>query len=243
MRLLDRQRKLIHYLTSGAAIFDGEEDGDLDPALRGIDRTMLRLEAAFSHRKRMDKIAAVFPRTFARMRAGRGAILREFARSCPAVEIGRVANARQFYEFAFRGRRGNQRKPRYLNDIAACELAWAEARGDGEDPVAGASKGRRAAARGSLRRRPGTRLLRLRFDVRPAFERHAGGRIVQRDTRLAITIPRDGGEPQIIELAPVVFDLLAGLDEWTDPAALGAAGALGPLIGELTANGLLEAAR
>ena len=41
--------------------------------LQGIDRGMLHLEARFSHEKRMEKIAAVFPVTFALIGAGRTA--------------------------------------------------------------------------------------------------------------------------------------------------------------------------
>ena len=62
--LLDRQVSLLKYLTSGTAIFGDTGDASLDPALHGIDRGLLILEARFSHEKRMGKIAAVFSRTF-----------------------------------------------------------------------------------------------------------------------------------------------------------------------------------
>ena len=63
-RLLDRQLKLLDYLTSGEAIFPGPSGAALTPALQGIDPELLHLEARFSHEKRMEKIAAVFPLTF-----------------------------------------------------------------------------------------------------------------------------------------------------------------------------------
>jgi hypothetical protein len=63
-RLLHRQVSLLNYLTSGAAIFGDAREPPLDPALRGIDRALLRIEARFSHDKRVQKIVAVFARTF-----------------------------------------------------------------------------------------------------------------------------------------------------------------------------------
>ena len=62
-RLLDRQARLLEYLTSGRAISGTAHAESLDPALQGIDRRLLDLEARFSHEKRMEKIAGVFPTT------------------------------------------------------------------------------------------------------------------------------------------------------------------------------------
>ena len=83
-RLLDRQAKLLAYLTSGEAIFGDKSGVPIDPALQGIDRALLHVEARFSHEKRMEKIAAVFPKTFALL----GRTARQFARvrrSLPAL--------------------------------------------------------------------------------------------------------------------------------------------------------------
>src|SRR5882757_1182895 len=63
-RLFDRQVSLLDYLTSGTAIFGDKGDTSLDRSLEGFDREMLRLEACFSYRKRMEKILAAFPKTF-----------------------------------------------------------------------------------------------------------------------------------------------------------------------------------
>ena len=63
-RLLDRQVSLLEYLTNGGAIFGETADAALDQGLQGIDRGCSHIEARFSHEKRMEKIAAVFPRTF-----------------------------------------------------------------------------------------------------------------------------------------------------------------------------------
>ena len=98
-RLLDRQVSLLDYLTSSGAVFGDSADESINPALRGIDRGLLRLEACFSHEKRMEKIIAVFPRTFQILGASHAGIVREFVEVCPPVDISRVENARQFYNF------------------------------------------------------------------------------------------------------------------------------------------------
>jgi len=139
-RLLQRQVSLLRYLTSGGAIFG--DGGPLDPDLRGVDGTLLRMEARFSHEKRMEKIAAVFPRTFDLLGSEREALIREFVDACPPVDIARLANARQFHDFlSARWRRQPPRRA-YLPDVAACELACAQARAQGW-PVHDFRSGRR----------------------------------------------------------------------------------------------------
>ena len=116
-RLLKRQVSLLRYLTSGGAIFG--DRGPLDPDLHGVDGTLLRMEARFSHEKRMEKIAAVFPRTFDLLGSEREALIREFVDACPPVDIARLANARQFHDFlSARWRRQPPRRA-YLPDVAA----------------------------------------------------------------------------------------------------------------------------
>jgi hypothetical protein len=44
----------------------------------------------------------------------------------------------------------------------------------------------------------------------------------------------------VFEVLAVVFDMLAALDDWTDPAMLEAAPETKQLIGELAEHGLLE---
>jgi hypothetical protein len=130
--LLDRQVRLLEYLTSGEAIF-GDSCGSLrDPILEGIDRRLLHIEARFSHEKRMAKIAAVFPKTLALLGEDRDAVVREFVHACPPVDIGRLENARQFSGFLIS--RWATRRPAlpYLPDVAACELACAQVRMDAD---------------------------------------------------------------------------------------------------------------
>ena len=128
-RLLDRQLKLLEYLTSGGAIFPGPAGAALPPALQGIDPGLLHLEARFSHEKRMEKIAAVFPvdlRTAGRMRR---------CDRCEAssTHVRRLISAGSktpgsFTNFSTDAWKTEPPMPRYLPDVAACELACATVR-------------------------------------------------------------------------------------------------------------------
>src|SRR5829696_4321395 len=98
-RLLDRQARLLEYLTSGGAIFGRRRGEAIDPALRGIDPGLLGLEARFSHEKRMEKVARVFPAAFALLGANTEGVVRECGHACPPQDISRISNARQFHSF------------------------------------------------------------------------------------------------------------------------------------------------
>jgi hypothetical protein len=239
-RLLERQARLLEYLASGAAIFGDNGDGRGDPTLLGIDPALLRLEAGFSHAKRMAKIATVFPRTLEILDVERDAILRAFAEACPAADIRRIANARQFCDFvAARCRRQPGQTP-FLPDVAACELACAQVRSvaEDEDPRVESNGD---VPPGSIRRRPGIVLLRCSHDVRPIFEGEARKSPPSpRDVRLAVAMPPGAPQPLIFELLPAVFDLLAALEDWTDRATFGATPQLQSLVDELTDSGLIE---
>src|SRR5436190_12033867 len=165
-RLLERQVSLLDYLTGGAAIFD-KRDTPLDPALQDIDPALLRLEARFSHEKRMEKIAAVFPRTFELLGAGREQLIREFVEAYPPVDISRLKNARAFHAFLFRRWHDEPPTPPYLPDVAACELACARVHG-AQESVPQTDSG--APTAGCIRRHPNVLLLRTGYDVRPMFE-------------------------------------------------------------------------
>jgi hypothetical protein len=138
-RLLDRQADLLAYLTSSAAIF-GDRDAPAYAGIAGIDRVALRLEARFSHQKRMEKIAAVFPRTLRLLGSRLDPIVREFVQVSPPSEIGRLANARQFHLFLTDHCGHAQSGPKYLLDVAACELACAEV-GGADAPGPGTGEG------------------------------------------------------------------------------------------------------
>ena len=152
--------------------------------------------------------------------AGREPLVREFVDTCPPVDIGRLENARQFHDFLFARRHRGAPMPPYLPDVAACELACATARVANESRPPAADEGAPAGRLGCIRRHPAVVLVRNAYDIRPIFEHGSTAAAPsRRDTPLAITVSPDLGEPVILELMPAVFDLLAALDAWTDPAA------------------------
>jgi hypothetical protein len=239
-RLLDRQVRLLHYLTSGGAIFNHGPDASLDPPLRGLDQTLLHLEARFSHQKRMEKIAGVLPRTFALLGSRRAAIGRDFAEACPPADISRLTNARQFHAFLVPWWRRRRGRPAHVPDVAACEVACLAVRAQ-FDRTRGS--GDSAPAAGQIRRHPGVVLLRCKYDIRPLFEtRQDAATPIKRDTSLAVTAGQDG-EPRILQLAPAVSAVLAVLDDWTDPEIFAATPAAAGLLQTLRENGLVEASR
>ena len=242
-RLLDRQVSLLQYLTSSAAIFGDERDAPLDPSLHGIDHNMLRLEARFSYEKRMEKIVAAFPKTFGLLGSEQVQIVRDFVETCPPEDITRLVNARQFHEFLSARWQRERPAPPYLRDVAACELACAEVRIEesGSEETNGQKK---SVRRNRMRRRPGVVLLRCAYDIRPIFEGSAGKSVpTKRDTPIVVAMPPGADQPRVFELLPVVFDLLAVLDDWTDPAELSAAPELKEIIDELVENRLIEVRR
>jgi hypothetical protein len=206
--------------------------------LQGIDRALLHIEARFSCEKRMEKIAAVLPKTFALLGADRDAIVREFVEACPPVDISRIENARQFSDFLTARWQRQPPATSYLPDVTACELALAQVRiaGDGGLTV---DAGRTYAGLPGIRRKQGVVLLRARFDIRPIFETgREGANPIERKVPLAIA--PHAGEPRIFELTPEVFDFLAALDRWVTVDELPDAEGL---IADLAEAGLLEVRR
>jgi hypothetical protein len=201
---------------------------------------MLHLEARFSHGKRMQKIIAVFPETFRLLGADQMAIVREFVEAWPPTAITRIENARQFYEFlCARWRRQPSEQP-YLRDVAACEFACANVRVGAKVRELGLAWGEHAP-QGAVRRHPDVVLLRCAHDIRPIFEAGTGEAApVERDTPLAIAIPPDAAHPKVFEVLPLVYDVLAVLDDWTDRSALGATLDVDELVRDLAEHGLVE---
>ena len=231
------------YLTSSGAIFGGEGDAPLDQALQGIDPRLLRLEACFSHEKRMEKIIAVFPRTFQILGADQPAIVRDFIEACPPIDISRLENARQFYDFLCARWRDEPPEPPYLRDVATCEFGCAMVRVGAKARELEPAR-REHVPRDDIRRHPDVILLRCIYDIRPIFEASSGEPVpVKRGTLLAIGIPPDAGHPRIFEMVPAVFDLLSVLDDWTDRTSLGSMPELDVFICDLAERGLIEVRR
>jgi hypothetical protein len=240
MRLLDRQARLLEYLTSSSTIFGVDGDAPVDQALHGIDNRLLRLEAQFSHQKRMEKIKSVFPLTFRLLERDRDIIVQEFARALPPAGVGRVENAQQFYGFLCRRSQEAPPVPPYLDDVAACEFAIARVRGgiaaSRAEPV-----GNNPPRVGGIRRCRGVDLLRCGYDIRPLFEDVSKGTIpARRDTLLVVALPPGAGHPGIFEVSPLVFQTLETLDNWTDRSELGTGSEVDELIDELVRHGLVE---
>jgi hypothetical protein len=213
--LFDQQARLLEHLTSGAAIF-ADRDAPLDPMLVGISRSLLHLEANLSHQKRISKIAAILGRTFELLGDERAAIIREFVDACPPTHLGFIENARQFHGFLCSRRERRPVQPPYVHEVAACELALAEARvmAQDQEDIADWSSGLPPS---SIRRRSGVVLLRCAYDIRPIFKK--GGVIaspVESVTHLAIRMTRGDAQPKVFELAPAAFDLLRALDTWSN---------------------------
>jgi hypothetical protein len=236
-RLLDRQVGLLEFLTSGAAIFDDLDGASLDPALVGIDCGLLRLEARFSFQKRMAKVAAVFPRTFELLDGHSGAIIREFVSSYPPRDIGRLENARQFFDFLCGESRRLPVLPPHLPDVAACELALAQVRAN---DLTRDTKQREHALQNAIRRAPGVALLRCSYDVRTILEVGAETDPVRREVLLGVASPVGADQPRVFELLKPVFDLLSVMDEWADAAAMVATPKLNELVRDLSVCGLIE---
>jgi hypothetical protein len=237
-RLLDRQTRLLEYLMSGTAIFGENSDAPLDPVLQGFDRARLNLEARFSHEKRREKIAAVFPKTFVLLGNDLEAIVREFAETCPSTDISRLENARQFSNFLVLRWKSQPPPLPYLPDVTACELACAQVRAalDGSLPPA---KSTSYSEPTEIRRNPGIALLHTRFDIRPIFEEsRPHSDLIERRVSIAVTV--HAGQPKIFELSTEIFDLLSALDDW---ATVEGSPAIKDLVLELEAGGLLEARR
>jgi hypothetical protein len=239
-RLLDRQTSLLEYLTSSGAIFGERRDASADPVRLGIDDRLLRLEARFSHEKRMEKIIGVFSRTFEILGDSQDAIVREFVDACPSSDISRFENARQFHDFLSARWRRKPPQPPHLPDVAACELACAKVRANAEGQLSETEKKAKEPRRG-IRRPPGLVLLRCSYDIRNIFEGDLrAGTPTNRDTLLAVYLPPGTDQPRIFELLAVVFNLLTALNDWTDPAVFREIPEFEEVLADLCENRLLE---
>jgi hypothetical protein len=238
--LLQRQISLLEYLTSASAIFGEGTDAPSVPHLQGFDLVPLRLEARFSHEKRMEKIIAAFPRTFELLGGDQAIVVRDFVAACPSVDIRRIENARQFYDFVCTRWVAAPPQPPYLRDVASCELAMAGLR------IKHKARPPRPMATGRairFRRNRDAVFLPCAYDIRSIFEGGPGEAPQRRDVMLAILVPPGTAQPAIFEVPAPVYGLLVELDNWTDRAALGGMEGLDELITDLAEHGLLEVSR
>jgi hypothetical protein len=239
-RLFDRQSSLLEHLSSTTVIFGDQANAPIDPALRGIDRGVLRLQARFACNKRIEKIIAVFPRTLEILGADQRLILREFVAASRPTNKSTLANAREFHEFFSARWRCEPSKSAYLPDVAACELAMAEVR-NVEDYERPSKKGKSDEPKRSIRRRRSVFPLRCAHDIRSIFDAGPGEFVPpKRDTSLVVTLSAGFRDLRIVEVAPVVVDALMLLDDWANPSTLDAFGDRKNLVSHLAAQEHIE---
>jgi hypothetical protein len=233
--LIERQRKLLAYLTSADAIFDGVPPGD--PELAGFDGGRLRLEARFSFGKRIDKIRALLPVTFALLGESGDSIVRDFTVACPPVSIARIDNAVEFCDFLRERERGDSLVPAppWLTDIAACELAFARVRmGIGPRGAPDAPPGTPRLARNVV-------LLRCRYNVAAFFEEGPSASAPERrETLLAVQLSAPASQPRVFALTADAYALLNALADARPVSQDPAAAEFAAYRGELVACGLIE---
>ena len=232
--LLQRQATLLEHLTSSRAIF-GEDD--LSRPWLGMDRSLLHLEARFSHEKRMAKIKAILPRTLDHLGSAHEAIVRDFAAVCPSTGIGRLENARQFYDFLLARWQQEAPQPPHLPDLAAFEIAYAAVqRIASESPQVVPD-----ALPGAVRRHPAVVLLRTDYDIRPILEQESTEAAPQPgEVCLALAIPAGAKEPVVQALLPELFALLDLLDDFTPRETFADMPHADAMIEDFTAGGLIE---
>jgi len=239
--LLERQVSLVEHMTSGTAIFGG--GGGSAPDLEGIDRALLRVEARFSYAKRMGKITAVLPRTF-ELLGSADAHVRAFAESCPPTTLSRLENACQFHRFLVSCWKYEAPDPPYIGDVAALEIACAKVDADPEHDSSDRATGADQARRGHIRRCPNVILLPCTYDVQPIFEPGSEKAApAKRDTPLVVAMPPGAEGPQVFQVVPAIFDLLAALNDWTNPQGLDIEPDFAKLVADLAARGLVEVRR
>jgi hypothetical protein len=232
--LFDRQRQLVEYLTSSGAIFG---EGDLFGGALGFHSGLLHLEAKFSHRKRMEKIEGVLPRTLALLGAGRDAIVRAFVQKCAPTSIGYLDNARQFADFLGTCWREEPRLPAYLPDLAAFEITYAAVQGKPEvQPVA-------APQIGAIRRHPALALLRTEHDITAVLEASLAefpAVAERRETYFILMMPEGENAPVTQKIPHELFRLLEMLHDFVPAEEFVEVLDMGAIIGCLAERGYIE---
>jgi hypothetical protein len=232
--LFDRQRQLLEHLTSSGAIFG---EGDLFGDAFGFQSGILHLEAKFSHRKRMEKIEGVLPRTLALLGAGRDAIVRAFVQECAPTSIGYLDNARQFADFLGACWREEPREPAYLPDLAAFEIAYAAVQGKRE------VRPHAAPQVGAIRRHPALALLRTEHDITAVLEASLTefpAVAERRETYFALMMPEGESAPVAQKIPHELFRLLELLDGSMPAEEVAEVPDMDAIIGRLAERGYIE---
>lgn len=219
-RLIDRQTRLLRHMTSPAFIFGTEELASAvqDPDLEGMDIPRLRLEAEFSHSKRMKKLRQTFQRTAALWGHEFSAITRDYASAHPPRTYERYPDAKCFFDYFLENWAHKPSTPAWAVDMAAIELALSRARtlrptAMENEAVAECPK---QPCSSWYRTHPCAMLMRCGYDVRPLFEpARAGEAVTQRQIHVAVLASRGRRRPLVMELAPDAFALMERSAVWT----------------------------
>jgi len=227
-------------LTSPALIFGTSdlESAARDPELQGMDVGRLRLEAEFSHNKRMARIRQTFERTATLLGHGFSALARDYAAACPPLTYERYPDAERFFERFLAPGSHEPPRPPWAADVAAVELALARARTLRPADMEGEALAARPQAPGFwYRTHPCACLVKGRHDVRALFEpARSREPVTERPVLMVVLAVRARRRPKVLELAPDAFTLLESSREWraltpaTDPP--------GDLVKQLAAQGL-----
>ena len=196
--LLAQQENAIHAVTGEASA-------------TGIDPARVDLVSELARAKRISKIQSVLPRTSRALGEHFLPEAEAFMAACPPTSFRSRADGLKFYAFLRRCRPASP-----ILDIAYCELAISalDERSHDAQPRTFVDVG---AGRFAVRRAPGVRLRRCRFDVRIIFEADAAeipAMRLETPTCLAILADRVTETSRIVHLSESLFDLLHELRIW-----------------------------
>jgi hypothetical protein len=197
-KLLARQDNVIHALTAGDRV-------------AGIDPARVEFVSELARAKRIAKIQSVLPRTCRALGEHFVPMARNFVFAYAPTSFRSLADGLKFYWFL-----GRRRTTPVLLDLAYCELAMSVVAG----PLQREQTGSISTVSGetlAVRRAPGVRLRRCRFDVRAMFEGEASeisATCPEIPTCLAILADPLAGTPRIVRLSPGLFDFLRALRAW-----------------------------
>ncbi len=224
--LLALQESVIHALSGEAPV------AWMDPA-------RVEFVSELARAKRIAKIQSVLPRTCRALGERFLPMAHDFVHAHAPTSFRSRADGLAFYVFL-----GRRRTAPDLLDLAYCELAISAlvTRSEREQPESFSHARNETFV---LRRAPGVRLRRCRFDVRAMFEGEAidvSATTSETQTYLAILADPLAGNPRVVQLSPGLFEFLRALRAWkvvpdvTDEDTK-------QLLDQLEQRGLLEIAR
>jgi hypothetical protein len=202
----------------------------------GVDVGSVAFVRDLARAKRLAKIESVLPRTCRALGGEYARLGADFAGATPPTSFRSRADALAFYLFLRR-----RRVAAALIELAYCELALSAVEGRVSEERPRAADQSTGAA--TIRRAPGVRLRRCRFNVRPCFEEHGTDLPLPLPAPIHLAIVADPpeGAPRIAQLSQGLFDLLRRLRTW-NALPWPADEETTQLLSQLQRGGLLEIA-